>query len=161
MNQMFETAAQWWAGREERERRLLMALGALVAGLVAWYGVWSPLQAMAKAAETRHAEAAAALVQAESAAREIAQAQRMRGGRGAATVQALTQSAAAAGVRLLRTEPVAGGGLSLWTEPAEPKALFGWLTGLQRELGAGVRVVEAQKEGDGVQARIVLDGAGA
>lgn len=161
MTSLIETATRWWDGREERERLLLTMLGALVAVLVAWYGVWSPLSGMAKAAEERHAEAAAALVQAESAALELTRAQQARGGRAPATAQAVTQSAGSAGLVVIRTEPVAGGGLSVWTEPAEPKALFGWLGGLQRELGAGVRVVEAQKEGDGVQARIVLDGAGA
>jgi type II secretory pathway component PulM len=161
MTRMIETAALWWAGREERERLLLTVLGVFVAGLVAWYGVWSPLSGMAKAAETRHTETAAALLQAEKAALELTRAQQMRGRRGVATAQAVTQSAGSAGLVVMKTEPAIGGGLTVWTEPDEPKALFGWLGGLQRELGAGVRVVEAQKEGEGVQARIVLDGAGA
>jgi type II secretory pathway component PulM len=161
VNQLLEPALAWWTGREPRERALLFVLGALMLALAAWYGVWAPLNGWAASARDRQAEAAAGLVQAERAQAEIARFDRMRGGKGPATAQALTQSAAQAGVIVSKAEPIAGGGLTVWTNPAEPKALFGWLAGVRRELGVGVRQLEAQKEEGGVQARIAFDGAGA
>jgi general secretion pathway protein M len=161
VNRLIEPALAWWTGREPRERVLLAVLGALMLAVVVWYGVWAPLNGWAVSARDRQAEAAASLVQAERAQAEIARFEQMRGGKGNATAQALTQSAAQAGVIVNKVEPIAGGGLTVWTNPAEPTALFGWLASVRRELGVGVRQLEAQKEGDGVQARIAFDGAGA
>lgn len=153
-------ALAWWAGRTDRERWLLGGLGAVMAALVAWYGVWTPLQAWSRDAQDRLALAASGVAEAEAAAQEISRFRQMRGGRTGPAAAAVSRSAATAGLVLAKNEPAPDGGLTVWIEAAPPKVLFAWLASVRSDLGLGVRSLETQAGEGGVQARIAFEGAG-
>jgi len=150
--------AEAWFGRTERERWLLGGLGVLIAGLVLWYGLWTPLQAWSRSAQTRYADASAELAEAEGLAARIRQVEQTRSQGAAVSPEAVRSAAAAAGLTIVRDQPD-GTGLHVWTEPAPAASVFAWLLGLQRDRGAAVRSLELRKgESGGVQAQAVIGG---
>lgn len=164
MNRLGEQLADAWAARTERERWMLIGLGVVIGALAFWYGLATPLNRAAEAAERRHLTAADQLAQSRSLAREVAMAEQMRGGARQSGPPSATvrQAAAAAGVTLSREQPQGDGTLGVWTEPASAKAVFGWLTMLQREHGVGVRSFEAHRgQAGAIEVRVVFAGAGA
>jgi len=149
----------WWGGRTDRERWMLLGLGAVLGALLFWYGLLLPLERLADRAEAHHARTAAILTEVGALRTAIEQAQAQ--GMGAlGDVEPTARAAAeAAGVAITRAQPI-DNGLELWTEPTDARALFGWLAALHAQ-GIGVRALEVHRADDGrVDARIALGGDG-
>jgi len=161
MRAVLDRVSDWWGGLSDRERWMLMGLGALVAALAFWYGLLTPLQRWAGAAAERHAEAAETLAEAERIAAEAAALERDRKAAAGSAADAVHRTAEGAGVRLLREEPGARGALNVWTDLVEVKPLFVWLAALQRDHSVGVRTFEAHRSEAGkIDARIGFAGDG-
>ena len=67
-----EALAQWWQLRSRSERRVLLAVGAVVALALAWLIVWQPLERDSERLTRRLANDRAALADARRASDEIA-----------------------------------------------------------------------------------------
>jgi general secretion pathway protein M len=136
----------WWRGLSDRERWMVGGLGAIVAALVLWYGLLTPLNRLAAAAEARQTEAATALRQVQALSEAIGRIERMRaGGRPGPVGEHIRAAAGATGVAIAREQPAADGGMSVWTEPVAAKSLFAWLSALQREYGVGLSALEIHR----------------
>jgi len=149
----------WWVGRTDRERWMLLGLGALLGALLFWYGLLQPLERLAERAEARHARAAAVRAEVGGLRTAIDEAQ-MHGADAAGDVEpAARASAETAGVAFARSQ-AGDDAVELWTEPTDAPALFGWLAALHAQ-GIGIRALEVHRADDGrVEARIALRGAG-
>jgi general secretion pathway protein M len=147
MRPLWDSLVGWWDGLSARERRLLAILGAVTALLAAWYGLLAPLNRLAAEERLHHAQAAAALTEAEALSGALTRIERMRAGAGrpGAAAEHVRAAAGAAGVGILREQPEPGGGASVWTEPVAAKALFAWLSLLQSEYGVEVRGLEVHR----------------
>jgi general secretion pathway protein M len=157
MSRRMQQMAEAWAGREPRERVLLAVLAAVVAGLVYWYGLYSPLAALAESERERHEAASAGLARARGLSAAI-QSRASTGG-GAPPEQAVRRSAEEAGIAVSAVEPE-GDALAVSIEAVAARPLFAWLARLQDE-DVGVRNFEAHRVEDGmVQVRLVLTGSG-
>lgn len=144
MSGLIDSVRNWWSGRSLREQRLLMVMGALIAGIVLWFGVITPsLNWRADAAERRaEAEADLALIEAGTA--------RIAGGdssMGADQVQAAARRAAdAGGVNAVFNPLDDGVGFSI--NGASTATLFGWLATLHSEHGIEARVLTVSENAD-------------
>ena len=63
-----QRAGAWWLARSRRERWMLVGLGLVLAALVAWYGLLTPLRWAAGEAADRRARAVANLALTEDLA---------------------------------------------------------------------------------------------
>jgi general secretion pathway protein M len=146
MNVWTARLSDWWRGLSDRERWMVGGLGALVAALAFWYGLMAPLNRLAAAAEARQIEATTALRQVQALSEAVSRIEQMRGdGRSGPVDDHVRRAANAAGVTIAREQAEAGGGVSVWTEPLPAKALFAWLSALEREYGVGVSALEAHR----------------
>jgi general secretion pathway protein M len=159
MSPAFDSFRDWWTTRTERERWMLIGLGALLAALLFWYGLLQPLERLAADAQDHQAEAAAALSEAETLKAGIDAAEAGLGRASAAQVAEIARATATqAQIGLAREEAGTEGALELWTEPVTAKALFAWLADLQQK-GVGVRTLETHRGEEGlIDARLALVG---
>lgn len=124
----------WWQQREPRERQLLLAMSAMLAAFVLWFGVYRPLDRAASRAISAHAHAAARFEQARQDALVLQGAgTAMGGGSDPATLRrAVLGAASQAGLAMSRhaqdTE-----GLRIEADAATPAQLLGWLDRLRIE----------------------------
>lgn len=123
----------WWLARAPRERALLAVLGALVAGILLWLGVWRPLSNGLSEGWLRQGEAVdrAAAIDARLAALQRAPAERR--GADAPLSQRLTQSASEAGLTLDRATAQGTDGMAITIAAARSGALLGWLARLEAQ----------------------------
>jgi general secretion pathway protein M len=152
---------EWWRQRAEREQRLLMLLGALVAAMLVWLAARG-LADFVDGSARRHAAAVGQHAAVSAVAAELARADaappRLPGGERVADVVAA--SAAAQGLAFAATQPVAGGGVSVSIAAVRPLFLFGWLAALERDAGVVVGSAVITRNTDAtVSADIVFPGA--
>ena len=141
---MIDRARGWWDGRSLREQRLLMVMGALIAGIVLWFGVITPSLAWRADAADRRAEAEADLALIEGGAARLA------GGSssmGADQVQAAARRAADAGGVNAVFNPL-DDGVGFSVNGASTATLFGWLGALHSEHGIEARVLTVSENAD-------------
>lgn len=141
---MIDSVRGWWAGRSLREQRLLMVMGALIAGIVLWFGVITPALAWRSGAADRRAEAEADLALIEAGAARLA------GGpssMGADQVQAAARRAADAGGVNAVFNPL-DDGVGFSVNGASTATLFGWLAALHSDHGIEVRVLTVSENAD-------------
>lgn len=151
--------ASWWAGKSRSERRVLVALGMLAFGALAWVTLWQPLVRDIARLEAERARSANEWVTAQ---REVADITRLARAPLPPPVEgraALEQSLVRSGLRGAVTQLE-------WQErrahvvfaSASFPALVTWLDALQRD--AGLRAVEAtvstRVEPGTVRAELVL-----
>ena len=122
----------WWRSRTLREQRLLLAMLALAAAVLAWALVIRPLADSLAAARARHDAAVAALatVRAQSAALGAA------GARPAVALDApldtmLSNAAAQAGFPVTRVERAGASRATMLLGSVRPQAFFAWLAALE------------------------------
>lgn len=140
----------WWAGRTEREQRLLLVLGVILGVLIYWFGLVAPARKAAQSAELRHAAATAELAQVEAGLGQLQALERARGsGRLTGPLEpVLRRTAAETGVGISSVQP-SQGGVSARSESVPPGAFFRWIALLQRQYGVRVSELVLLKNPDG------------
>lgn len=147
-----------WAARSPRERVLLAVMCALIAALVLWYGLASPLLRGAEDARREREAAAERLARVEAGATLVRRLAASAPTRPAAEVEMLVvDSAAQSGLRVDRRRTESDG-VTVWLDAATAPALFAWMDGLQTRQVA-VRSFAASRGASGtVQAEVRFAG---
>ena len=160
---------EWFAGLEQRERRLVMGAAALLLVMLLYVAAWEPL--VNNVGELRDATAhqRETLLWMQQAAREVKQ---LRGAGGARTRPASGQSllslvdrtakSGKLGTALKRVQPDGEQRVRVWLEGAGFDDVVRWLVQLERIHGVtvGDSVFEAKEEAGRVDARLVFEAAG-
>lgn len=144
MKALIDTARGWWSGRSLREQRLLLVMGALLGGIVLWFGVITPTLDWRADATERRAEAEADLNLIRAGAARIA------GGASsmaADQVQAAARRAADAGGVNAVFNPL-DDGVGFSVNGATTATLFGWLAALDAEHGIEARTLTVSENAD-------------
>jgi general secretion pathway protein M len=130
---MIDRFQDYWAGRSQREQRLLAVMFVLLAVVILWFGIIAPL-------ENARADARARLAQATSVAGRIA----ARAGAlhlatratppplGSSLIVAVGSAATDAGFTPSRLDPQGDDRVVIVIGSAKSTALFAWLDGLAR-----------------------------
>lgn len=136
---MNETRLTWWRTRTLRERRLLLAAGALLTAVLIWLLIVRPLGDALSRAQERHGEAAAALAEARA---QVALIERLEGRSAPRLAEPLdvviSRSATAAGFPIARVQAEGPGVATLVSNSVRPQAFFDWVR--QMETGRTVAV---------------------
>lgn len=141
---MTENLTQWWAGRSQRERVLLLVMLALALPILAWLLILRPIEAALETARTDHWAATARLIQVRSDAGLLKSTATVAN----ETAQAIAaRSASAAGFVPSRLDPTPDGKAMLSLPSAKPAALAKWLTALDRE-GVFVETITVRPNSD-------------
>lgn len=155
MNGRLEAARVWWFSRSERERVMLATMGALLAAVIGWYGVITPLRSASEASRER----------VEVASKQLASLRALASSRAAtatpasaATVQAVVEAAAGkGGVPIARHRQDANGRFTIWVTTIDARALLPWVAALEREGGVSVTDFTASRLDTGaVEAEITF-----
>jgi type II secretory pathway component PulM len=148
-----------WTERTVREQAMLAGLGALLVGVIVWYGVLSPALSWRSDARADH-EAAVARYETMLAGvaryrAEVETAAQPRAGAALRTV--VGTSAAERQLAISRVQPLDDGRLGVWMEGVSDDALLAWLVALSRDEGVRVDQISLDREGDRlVRAQMVL-----
>ncbi len=134
---LLQTARDFWSLRSPRERLMLKGLGVVLAGLLLWFGVLSPLNAATAWARAGRQAAAADLAAVNALARVGTARAPHPAGRGLAGV--VDVAAAASGIVIERRREEGDGRLTVWIAAVQPRILMQWISGLRT--GHGVSVV--------------------
>lgn len=131
----------WWAGLNERERRLVTLMLVLAGGVFLWLGVWRPVMSGLEGGRARYA---AAVDTNASVRAKLAMLRSLPGGpKDKATGpvdQVIAQSAAEAGLTLDRSAAQGAGRVGITIGSARAGALLGWLAKLETR-GIGVETL--------------------
>ena len=145
-----DPAIAWWEGRTRRERILLGVMAALLAAVIAWYGVIAPIGAWKADAAQRRAEAASDLQSVEAdIARLNAAATGAPVGAGEPIEPLLIRTAEAAGLTIDRQQAEADGAQTAWLQAVPAPAVFGWIAQLEQAHGVAVSSLTALKSPTG------------
>lgn len=159
MTALMEKLAAYWQGRTGREQALVAGLAAVMATLLLWYVIASPVLAWQAEGRARYEQAAerylrlsAGLAQlsGEGAAQQVATRDR--------PVRTITgERAVAHGLVISRVLPDGDDQLNVWLEAAAADSFTDWLTDLDRNHAIRVVRLTADRRGDRlVSAQIVL-----
>ncbi|HEY0114340.1 MAG TPA: type II secretion system protein GspM [Allosphingosinicella sp.] len=143
------TRSGWWAARSLREKRLLLAMGALLALVIVWLAVIRPLIDARAAAEQRLNLAVTELARARAEAAAMAQA---APGPNMAPVPLpvdgfLMQSAAEQGLTNLQVVADGAARATISIANVRPQAFFGWIGQLEAR-GLVVESMSARTNAD-------------
>jgi len=146
---MIERWRGWWNVRSVREKRLLLAMGALAAVALAWLLVIRPIDNARAAAKARHDHAVIALARVEARAAEV---ERLRAAPRPTVQGRIVDIVGAEAVRVgfvsNQTEPVGADGVRIVIPAVLPRAFFAWVTDLETRLGLHVEALTARPNAD-------------
>lgn len=146
---MNESLKLWWRTRTLREQRLLLAMGGLLAVVLAWLLVIRPINDKLSEARERHGAAVLALAEARAQAEAIGTLQQQRpASLGAPLVTILNQSATEAGFPVARVEPEGVNQATIVFESVRPQAFFAWVNRMEEGRGLIVERLSARTNGD-------------
>jgi general secretion pathway protein M len=165
---MMENIKVWFAGLEQRERRLVITAASLIIILLLYVAIWEPLSYSVASLRTSTAEQRTTLVWMRQAAQEIRQ---LRGMNGAHTPSAAGQSLltlvdrtvkiSQLGGALKRIQPDGDRRVQVWMEGASFDDVIRWLVKLKTQYGIQVEssTVEVKEQAGRVDTRLVLGAA--
>lgn len=146
---MIAGLAAWFRVRSRREQRLILAMLALAALVLAWLLVVRPLGDALAAARSRHAAAVIALAEARSRGEAIGRLEKSRPPPlGEPLGGMLARAAGETGFPLSRIETEAGGAVTLAVAAARPQAFFAWVDEMERVRGLIVERLSATSNSD-------------
>lgn len=134
-----------WRARSRRERILIGAMVLLLTAVTGWFGLYSPLERIARDAAARRDLASARLAQVEAASQVVS------GGPAGETADLaalVAASAAQAGLTLSRQDANSGRTVTVVLEAADPRSFFAWTEALADE-GVAVFNFTAVSAGEG------------
>lgn len=156
----------WWRNQSERDRRVLLAGGALIALLLGWAFVWHPLARARTQLQAQVERAHGDLEWMRRSAGEMSalHAKGMRGqvdrqGKSLLALADVSARGAGLATALKRDEPTGPNSVRVSFETANFDMLIGWIDALARDYGVQVTDLSADKvAGMGlVNARVVLE----
>jgi general secretion pathway protein M len=154
---MIAALKAWFDGRTLRERRMLLAMAAMIVLTVIWFGIFLPISDGLSSSRTRLNDAVIRLGDAQAEREAIADLARNKPQPiPGALADYLRQSAGDAGFALSNVNPQGDDRVQIAIPTARPGALFSWLADLE---GAGVVVATIDVSNNGDQtaaAQIVL-----
>jgi general secretion pathway protein M len=165
---MMENIKVWFAGLEQRERRLVIAAASLGVILLLYVAIWEPLSYSVTGLRASTADQRSTLVWMRQAAQEIRQ---LRGNSGAHTASTGGQSLltlvdrtvkiSQLGGALKRIQPDGDQRVQVWMEGASFDDVIRWLVKLKDQYGIQVEssTVEVKEQAGRVDARLVLGAA--
>lgn len=144
----------WWQDLSQRERLSLIALGVLLALVVAVFGVVRPVASWRSSAEADYRQS---LTLYERVARAAAAPRDDRGETGAIR-SVLTGTAEQSGITVTTIRPPEAGAIELSITSPTLERFYDWLSRLEREHGVYVleALVRPAPEGGGVAARLTM-----
>lgn len=146
---MIAGLAAWFRGRTRREQRLLLAMLALAALVLAWLLVVRPLGDSLAAARERHGAAVVALAEARSRGEAIGRLEKSRPPPlGGPLADMLARAAGESGFPLSRIQTEASGAVTLAMASARPQAFFAWVEEMERGRGLIVERLSATSNSD-------------
>lgn len=141
---MTENIVQWWAGRSQRERVMLIVMLAIALPILAWLLILRPIDSALETARNDHWVATTRLIQVRSDAGLLKNTTAIAN----ETAQAIAaRSASAAGFVPSRLDPTPDGKAMLTLPSAKPAALARWLSALDRE-GVFVETITVRPNSD-------------
>lgn len=153
---MIAALKSWFDGRTLRERRMLLAMLAMIALTVIWFGIFLPISDGLSSSRTRLNDAVIRLGQAQAERDAIADlAQNRPQPIPGALADYLRQSAGDAGFALSDVEPQSDDRVKIAIPTARPGALFAWLADLEAA-GVVVATIDVSNNGDQTVAAQVL-----
>jgi len=145
---MIESLKIWWNGREPRERVLLSIMLALIGGMIAWLGLYRPIEAGLRQAALDNLEAAERHADVAYKVGLLQRAEKRATGASALPVEQIVgQSAGEAGFTLERVQAQGNDRVDVAIASARSPALLGWIAALE---GQGVAVDRAMISPSGV-----------
>lgn len=145
---MIETLKTWFNGRTLRERRMLLAMVAMIVLTVIWFAVFLPVSDGLSSSRTRLNDAVVRLGTAEAEADALAGLQRNRPAPiPGALDDYIRQSAGNAGFALSDVSVQGDGRVHIAVPTARPGALFTWLADLE-DAGVVVASIQVTNNGD-------------
>lgn len=159
---MIAALKAWFDSRSLRERRMLLAMAAMIVLTVIWFGIFLPVSDGLFSSRTRLNDAVARLGEAQAERDSIADLARNRPQPiPGALADYLRQSAGDAGFALSNVEPQSDDRVRIAIPTARPGALFAWLADLEKA-GVIVSTIDVSNNGDQtVSAQILLIERGA
>jgi general secretion pathway protein M len=159
VNGLIDGARDWWAGRSQREQRMLAVMGGALALFFLWFAVVQPIVGWRAAAEER-------LIRARNEQAVIVDGLARLKGRGgarplaaAAALPVAEAAAAAAGLTPQLQPDGTGRRLAFTIDSAPAPAVLGWLAALERDHGMRVAELTVVENADAtVQAQGTLAG---
>lgn len=159
---MIAALKAWFDARTLRERRMLLAMAAMIVLTVIWFGIFLPVSDGLSSSRTRLNDAVVRLGKAEAEREAIAdliknKPQPIPG----ALADYIRQSAGDAGFALSNVAPQGDDRVQIAIPTARPGALFSWIADLERA-GVIVATIDVSNNGDQtVAAQILLMKRGA
>lgn len=145
---MMRQAHFWWSLRTLREQRMLLAMFAALAIVLAWLLVVRPLDNALADVRARHARAVIDLAQAQAQAEQIVFLEKSAPpGRQGPLAAIVGQRAGEAGFATARVTPQ-GKRVGVAIDAARAPAVFGWIAGLERRDGLVVDRLTARTNSD-------------
>jgi general secretion pathway protein M len=124
----------WFDARSLREKRLLLAMAALFAIVLVWFGLLRPLGDALSDARRRQADATVRLGETRAAVEAVAAARALAGAPLTGPIEAAVRSRAeAAGFTLTTLNPLGPDRVQVAVPSARPGALVGWAAALERD----------------------------
>lgn len=135
---MIERLRLWFAGRSQREQRMLLVMVALLALTIVWVGIIWPVTDGLSSARERHADAVIRLAETQARVKEVEALQRNRPAALEAQLDSVVRDRAnEAGFALASVTPDGPNRVQITIATARPGPLFGWIAGLE---AAGILV---------------------
>ena len=135
---MIERLRLWFAGRSQREQRMLLVMVALLALTIVWAGIIWPVTDGLSSARERHADAVIRLAETQARVKEVEALQRNRPAALEAQLDSVVRDRAnEAGFALASVTPDGPNRVQITIATARPGPLFGWIAGLE---AAGILV---------------------
>jgi general secretion pathway protein M len=129
---MIERLRLWFAGRTQREQRMLLAMVALAALTLVWVGIIWPVTDGLSSARERHADAVIRLAETQARVKEVETLQRNRPAALEAQLDSVIRDRAnEAGFALASVSPDGPNRVQITIATARPGPLFGWIAGLE------------------------------
>lgn len=129
---MIERLRLWFAGRSQREQRMLVVMVALLALTIVWAGIIWPVTDGLSSARERHADAVIRLAETQARVKEVEALQRNRPAALEAQLDSVVRDRAnEAGFALASVSSDGPNRVQITIATARPGPLFGWIAGLE------------------------------